>query len=322
MPDMPDMDNMSPEQMKKLYEEMQRRENEGLSEEEIMKRNREREERKQKNLAQFAETSQILEKGSYEKDGQTVSLPLGDSELSKVQVFLPDAVQAMTVTPTKDAPCAVSCENKDALVLAGEKRKDPAYQDENGEGKILLLNMASAVRPGGGVRDGMGGQEEALCRNSTLLMSLESEAAKPFYDYNNNLHTHLGSDGVILSPNVVVFRDDKGDLLPAPFTISVITCAAPNVRFGTEGKSEDEYKDMLYQRIERLLTCAASLGYENLILGAFGCGAFRNDPALVSDDFRKVLDGPVGKAIAHADFAVLCSPGKEENYNEFCRNFS
>ncbi len=314
--------NPTPEQMQKMFEEMQRKENEGLTPEEIELKNREREEKKQKNIAELDETLGICEAGCYEKDGRRIELGITPEQMSEVHVFLPDEITDIAVKETEAGPCAYSCENKGALSLAREKFEDPSYDNGSEGGKILLLNLASAVRPGGGVRDGMNGQEEDLCRKSTLLMSLESDAAKPYYEYNNGLNTRMGSDAVMISPCVAVFRDEKGELLDKPFTISVITCSAPNVRFGFEGRSEDEYREMLYERIEGILRCAASLGYRNIILGAFGCGAFKNDAALVSDFFYRALTGPAGRGLIHADFAVLCTPGKEYNYNEFCRNFS
>ncbi len=311
--------NPSPEQMQKMFAEMQKKENEGLTPEEIEKKNKDREMKRKKNLALLEEALEICKKGSYEVNGKTVELGLTSAQKTTARVLLPDEVKALPAGEAGTAPCACSCENRDAFSLAREKGNDPAY---SADGRILLLNMASALQPGGGVRRGMGGQEEALCWSSSLLQSLESDAAKPYYEYNNSLNTHLGTDAVILSPDVVVFRDEKGDLLEEPFLVSVLTCSAPNLRLGREGKSEEEYDAMFQERIEGLLKSAVHFGYKNIILGAFGCGAFGNDAAVVSDDFQKALTGPAGNGLAHADFAVLCPPGKEYNYNEFCRNFS
>ncbi len=317
---MPDIiGNPTPEQMQKMFAEMQKKENEGLTPEEIEKKNKDREMKRKKNLALLEEALEICQKGSYEANGKTVELGLASEQMKNARVLLPDEVRALPAGEEGATPCACSCENRDAFSLAREKSKDPSYADG---GRILLLNMASALQPGGGVRRGMGGQEEALCWGSSLLLSLESDAAKPYYEYNNSLNTHLGTDAVILSPDVVVFRDEKSELLEEPFLVSVITCSAPNLRLGREGKSEEEYQAMFQERIEGLLKSAVHLGYQNIILGAFGCGAFANDAAMVSDEFKKALTGPAGRGLAHADFAVLCPPGKEYNYNEFCRNFS
>ncbi len=310
MPDMPDMQNMSEEQMKKMAEQMQAKEYEGLTPEEIEEKKRQKEEEKQHNMAVLDETLALCK----DKD---------DPSLKDIRVFLPEEVQVLqAVNPEADQGTAVySCENKDALVLADEKRQDPDYFAGDPDGKILVLNLASATRPGGAVRDGANGQEEDLCRRSSLLLSLESEEAKRYYDYNNELNTHLGSDAVMVSPNVLVVRDDAGELLEEPFEISVLSCSAPMIRFGLEGKSQEEYQAMLEGRIEGILYCAANQGYKNLILGAFGCGVFGNDAAVVSDAFKKALSGPAGAGFQHVDFAVLCKPGKEYNYQEFCRNF-
>ncbi len=326
---MPRTGKPTPEQMKKMFEEMQKKENEGLTPEEIEAKNKEKEMKKRKNITLIQEAMEICEKGSYDADGKTVNLGLTDSQMSEAQVFLPDEIRSMSEADAEigaeaDATttCAFSCENKDALSLAHELYNDPSYSNGNGANKILLLNLASAVKPGGGVRDGMGGQEEDLCRKSSLLLSLESDAAKSYYEYNGELDTLMGSDGVIVSPYVAVFRDAAEELLDEPFTISVITCSAPNLRFGLEGMTQEEYEKMLSDRIEGLLRCAVSLGYKNIILGAFGCGAFKNDAALVSDTFYRALTGSAGNGLEHADFAVLCTPGKEYNFNEFSRNFS
>ncbi len=356
MPDMQNMnlENMDPEQLKKLAAEMQRKEEEGLSPEEKEERRRKKEAEKQKNIALLNETLDLCHKGSYEKDGQTISLGLTEAELCEAKVFLPDEIRdlsgeqsdqgASDTTPVRTADqstpdttsaettdqgasavegqlrCVCSCENQDALSLAHEKSQDPAYANDD-NGRELVLNLASAARPGGAIREGANGQEEDLCRKSTLLLSLESDEAKRYYDYNNALNTHMGSDAVVITPNVAVVRDNTGELLDQPYWLSVMSCSAPMVRLGLEGKSEEEYRDMLYVRISGMLRCAASLGYKNLVLGAFGCGVFGNDAAVVSDAFYKAFSGPVGASFAHVDFAVLCTEGKEYNYQEFCRNF-
>ncbi|MCC8064738.1 MAG: TIGR02452 family protein, partial [Clostridiales bacterium] len=175
---------------------------------------------------------------------------------------------------------------------------------------------------------GASAQEEDLCRRTSLLLSLESEDAKRYYDYNNARKTRMGSDGVLLSPNVEVIKDTSSEALAQPFPISVMSCAAPMVRLGLEGMSQQEYEEMLYKRIRGMLLVAASQGYRHLILGAFGCGVYGNDAALVSDLFARAIRDFTysgkgsGQLFASIQFAVLCRPGKDYNYKEFCRNFS
>ncbi len=315
MPDF-NMENMTPDQMKKMREQMEAREYANLSPEEAAERKRQKELQKKNNIAILDETLDLCHKGSYEKDGKTVRLGYEEEKLSAIRVFLPDEIALMDTAAAAGIGtdgCACSCENRDALSLACEKSRE--------YGDVLVMSLASSVRPGGAVRDGASAQEEDLCRKSSLLLSLESKAAKSYYDYNNSLHTHLGSDAVMISPDVVVIRDGNGALLKEPFKISVISCAAPNIRFGFEGKSEEEYKKMLQKRLEGMLCCAFSMGYRNLILGAFGCGIFGNDAAVVSDAFLEAFKAFREIPFSHVDFAVLCRDGKDYNYREFCRNF-
>ena len=141
------------------------------------------------------------------------------------------------------------------------------------------------------------------------------------------LHTDLGSDPLIVTPNVEVIKDANGELLDKPIIVSVMTCAAPKLTYGLEGLSMEQYQMLFYNRICGVLKCAAYLGYEFLVLGAFGCGAFRNDAKIVSNLFYKALkefdyDGMKAKDFfRRIDFAVLDRTANQYNFNEFRMNF-
>ncbi|MCD7709447.1 MAG: TIGR02452 family protein [Clostridiales bacterium] len=323
------------ERLKQMAAQMRAREYEGLSDEEIAERERKKEMKKKKNIEVLEDTLNILKKGSYSKDGKEIRLRFTQEQMREVKVFWPDGMNSMcgqegdaasSAKTAEGAHCAFGCENKDSLALAQEK-----YEELRKNGKedprILVLNMASATRPGGQTRNGASAQEEDLCRRTSLLISLESEGAKEYYDYNNARKTKMGSHAIVLSPNVEVIKDAATETLWEPFPISVMSCAAPMVRFGLEGMSQQEYEDMLCERIGGMLCVAASQGCRHLILGAFGCGVFGNDAALVSDMFcRAIHDFKYAGATCDQlfdsiDFAVLCRPGKDYNYREFCRNF-
>ncbi|MCD7918810.1 MAG: TIGR02452 family protein [Clostridiales bacterium] len=320
------------ERLKQIAAQMRAREYQGLSEEEIQERERQKEMRRKKNIAILEDTLAILERGGYSKNGQDVRLAFSPEQMREIQVYLPEELASLTATeqaemqPQSDS-CTFGCENEDALVLAQKQ-----YQRLKNAGdpapKILVLNLASATRPGGQTRNGASAQEEDLCRRTSLLLSLESEDARRYYDYNNAKKTRMGSDGVLLSPNVEVIKDASSEPLSQPFPISVMSCAAPMVRMGLEGMSQQEYEGMLYKRIQGMLLAAASQGYRHLILGAFGCGVYGNDAALVSDLFARAIRaftfaGMGSRQIFDSiQFAVLCRPGKDYNYREFCRNFS
>ncbi|MCD7755650.1 MAG: TIGR02452 family protein [Firmicutes bacterium] len=318
------------EQFKQLAAQMREREYQGLSEEEIQERERQKEMRRKKNIAILEDTLAILEQGGCSRDGQDVRLPFSAEQMREIQVFLPEELEPLRTAMPKETQgdvCTFGCENEDALVLA-QKQYQRLKNAGEANSNVLVLNLASATQPGGQTRKGASAQEEDLCRRTSLLLSLESGDAKRYYDYNNARKTRMGSDGVLLSPNVAVIKDASSELLSRPFPIAVMSCAAPMVRLGLEGMRQQEYEEMLCKRIQGMLLVAASQGYRHLILGAFGCGVYGNDAALVSDLFARAirdftLAGMGSNQIFDSiQFAVLCRPGKDYNYREFARNFS
>lgn len=94
---------------------------------------------------------------------------------------------------------------------------------------------------------------------------------------------------MILSPKVEIIRDEQGMLLAEPVIVSVLTCAAPVNSMRDRNISDDEYEKIVYQRIRYMLRFAAHSGYRELVLGAWGCGAFGNDARIVSDAFEREL---------------------------------
>ena len=286
------------------------------------------------NLLMLQDTLDILEKGSYQLQGKTVSLKLSRVQMEEVQVYLPRDVER--ICNAKDfmhvhvlGRCSYGCENKDSFTLARENAKLFSFFLQRKDAKpVLVLNLANPIHPGGGVRRGARAQEEDLCRKSSLLISLESVKAKVYYDYNRSLITNMGSDALMIHPQVEIIKDENGDLLPETAIVAVMTCAAPMLHNGLGGLTQEQYEKLMCDRITGMLKVAAYLGYSYLVLGAFGCGAFGNDARVVSDLFYKALkefdfDGMRESDMFRSiDFAVLSRSEEMYNYNEFKRNFS
>jgi uncharacterized protein (TIGR02452 family) len=108
------------------------------------------------------------------------------------------------------------------------------------------------------------------------------------------------TDWAIYSPGVPVFRTDDGTELDKPWLLSFITCAAPYA----PAIGQPESGDLLARRIHRVLAIARSFGYPALVLGAWGCGAFENEPQRTARDFRRALAGEFQGAFAHVVFAI------------------
>jgi uncharacterized protein (TIGR02452 family) len=161
----------------------------------------------------------------------------------------------------------------------------------------LALNLANGLHPGGGFLSGARAQEEALCRSSALYLTLEDD---PMYAAHAQRTLPDSTEWCILSPGVPVFRDDAGLPFDAPWQLSILTCAAPvahRVGQPTSG-------DLLQQRIHRILAVARAYDYETLVLGAWGCGAFRNDPLRTARDFRHALEGEFCGVFSKVVFAI------------------
>ena len=285
------------------------------------------------NIQMLKDTLDICEQGYYVLNGKTNKLKLSLDEMKEVRVFLPNEIAALA--RYKDfqhvhvmGRCGHGCENTDSFSLARKRYQDCSYMFTGKDAKeILVLNLANPVNPGGGVRRGAKAPEEDLCRKSSLLLSLEGSAASKYYSYNRALHTHMGSDAIIVTPKVEIIKDENGNLLEDSVIVAVMTCAAPCLTGGMEGLSQAQYENMVYNRILGILRCAAYMGYKSLVLGAFGCGAFGNDAKVVSDLFYKALkefdfDGMREKDMfRRIDFAVLSRGSEQYNFKEFYRNF-
>lgn len=277
------------------------------------------------------ETLQILDDGQYTApSGKTVHLKLWKEEMQSAHPILPEEVKEIGTRDdfegTPGGNCNVTCICGDTLDCT--RYLDRQLPHNYGDRPVLFLNMANAVYAGGGVRSGSWAQEESLCRKSSLLVSLESVGADPYYDYNLQLHGHLGSDGLIFTPRVEIIRDGQNNLLEETVIAAGLTCAAPKLTENRDGLTEEEYWNMFCNRIVSMLRCCAYYQYKNLVLGAWGCGAFHNDPKDVVRMFQIALYDARFHGARLVDwfdqicFAVLVNhPREDANFQCFNKAF-
>lgn len=187
-----------------------------------------------------------------------------------------------------------------------------------GFAKIAVLNFANPHEPGGGVKRGAMAQEECLCRCSDLYNALDQPYfQKYYYGYHAQNGDELFSDRLIYSPDITVFKSDEKipQLLENPFHVDVITCAAPYINSYVSYKT-DELMNRYHCRIRNILEVAMSKEVDCLILGAFGCGAFHNDPNLMAKAFADLL---IGEGYARYFESVIFAIKRT---GTFCRNLS
>ena len=202
--------------------------------------------------------------------------------------------------------------------------------------KIAVLNFANAFHAGGGVTKGAGAQEECLCRTSTLYPLIYRRTLRDsFYKHHHDLNTPKASDSLIYTEGVIICKsdDDYPERLPREQwrTVDVITMAAPDLRDKSNMyasivgngvyMNDAELFGYHVKRAIHMLTVAASREAKVLVLGAFGCGAFQNDPAVVAQAYKTALS-VFPKVFEHIEFAVYCTADHIENYEEFSKAFA
>lgn len=263
-----------------------------------------------------AETVAILDRGEYRApSGRPVVIADAlAAAVTGTRLYRPDAplLAADGGEPAPPAtggegtpPAAGGTEARPRIEVTGETTLAAAYRlDASGGDAVCCLNFASAKNPGGGFRTGAQAQEESLARSSGLYRCLE--AAPDYYEFHRRQRDPLYSDHMIYSPAVPVFRDDSGRLLERPYATAFITAPAPNAGAVRSPEGRRELPGVLRHRAARVLAVARAHGHTRLVLGAWGCGVFRNSPETVARAFRESLEGAAyAGAFTQVVFAVL-----------------
>lgn len=273
--------------------------------------------RKEQNIAVFEDTMAWIQKNSHLQ--QAVAYTQQHTAL-----YMPDETPALPERKYTGTTIDVTSQRSfEAAMDLLHKKPDK---------RICVLNFASATNPGGGVTRGSSAQEESLCRCSTLYPCLKTPAlANGFYGFHRQRHDVRYTDACIFTPGIVILKSDTD--VPARLPddkwsqVDVISCAAPNLRqqpynemnpgIGNAVKvSDTELLELHKSRAEQIVSVAAANGADSLILGAFGCGAFQNDPYIVAHAYQEVL--PVFKGyFENVRFAVYCTPRDQQNYLAF-----
>lgn len=193
-------------------------------------------------------------------------------------------------------------------------------------GKTVVLNFANPENPGGGVQYGAMAQEECLCRSSNLYPCLcDANVFYDYYEYHRNLKNTFYSDRLIYTKKITVFKDDNDipQILPEYmwFTVDVITCAAPYI---AKRKYTNSTALLLLfkSRIRNIFEAARDNNADVIILGAFGCGAFKNPPLIVAEAFRQVIcEQDYFKCFRKIVFAIKPTGEHCPNLNAFTGQF-
>jgi uncharacterized protein (TIGR02452 family) len=268
-----------------------------------------------------AETLEFVAQGWYQTaTGERIEIASAiDKCLEGTRLYTPPELELLGA-PTHKKGRQTEFEIRNETTLSAAHRLVVEY----GHADTLVLNFASAKNPGGGFLGGSQAQEESLARSSALYASLITQ--ETYYQANRACGTCLYTDHMILSPDVPIFRGDDDNLLTKPYPVSILT--APAVNAGAVLKQEpaqyQQIENVMANRIGKVLAIAAERGYQHLILGAWGCGVFRNDPAMIARLFAKQLreEGPFVGQFRTVVFAILDNTSERRFIGPFEQLFS
>ena len=236
----------------------------------------------------FKNTTFLVKQGYYyNAKNQKISFP--DTQNMVLNTKFYHSPCPVHHVPTIHGKTIVKIENIDCL-LAAEKLLNDGYHP-------AVLNMASRQNPGGGVQTGAGAQEENLFRRTNLFQSLFQ-----FVPYDEKYGVRKSrfqypldrNYGGIYTPDATVFRGTEQDgypLLETPYQMSFIAVAGINrPALASPERITPELVEPVKNKMRTIFRIGLLHNHDSLVLGALGCGAFRNPPAHIARLFHEVME--------------------------------
>jgi uncharacterized protein (TIGR02452 family) len=269
-------------------------------------------------------TVAALEQGQYiAPEGNTIDLTrLLAACLSGTQSYDPGDLtrlrEHVLAQPVNQQATTFAVVNETTLQGCARLIASQQYQ------RIGVLNFASAKNPGGGFLRGARAQEESLARSSALYFSLRQ--CPEYYASHRTQGTCLYSDRMIYSPACPVFRADAGQWLTQPYVVDIITSPAPNAGAVRQNEPANclHIVPVLVERASKILALAAAHQCDALVLGAWGCGVFKNDPGTVARIFHDYLCPPglYSHCFHQVLFSVYDRVHPPKTFEVFARQFA
>ena len=256
------------------------------------------------------QTLEIMKKGYYEIEGTKVEIAkLQNNSVQKSFLFTPEQGEELLTQYAVSSDKSASffdriqiwnCSTVDAILKFAKEEQEAA-----------VLNFASAKNPGGGFLNGAMAQEESLAASSCLYQTLL--AHEKYYKENRACESMMYTNHAIYSPNVVFFRDGRFQLLKEPVFASVLTLPAVNMGQVLLKKEDvEQAKQVMKERMKLVLAIFAKQNCKHLILGAYGCGVFRNDPLQVAKWWKELFEAFFPNQFETIVFAIL-DRSKQQN---------
>ena len=248
------------------------------------------------------DTLKILEQGYFQTtNGKTISIKEAQATaVENTLIYTPEMSDDLLVNRNKQslAKATIIEVHSETTLNATRRLIAEGYKE------VICLNFASAKNPGGGFLGGSQAQEESIAR-STGLYNCQMKAWD-YYEVNRKTKTCIYTDHIIYSPNVPIIKDEAGTNLDTLALASIIT--APAVNFGVVKRREPqripEVEAIMKRRIAKVLAIALEHGHRAIVLGAWGCGVFQNDPKDIAPWFKEVIETQFKDEFEKVVFAV------------------
>ena len=264
------------------------------------------------------QTMAIMEKGYYEIEGHKIEIAALQKRSMEESFLLTPEQGTVILNKYESAGENNVVMRKSYTAVTWNCSTVDAILKLTAEGKKGMggLNFASAKNPGGGFLNGAMAQEESIAASSCLYKTLLLH--KDYYVKNRDCKTMMYTDHAIYSPEVVFFRDKRFQLLKEPVTASVLTLPAVNMgQVMLKGEDVEYAEQVMKRRMKLSLGIFAEQGCGHLVLGAYGCGVFRNDPEKVAKWWRELLDHTFRDVFETIVFAVLDTSSSQASINAF-----
>ena len=258
----------------------------------------------------------ICKSGKYSVNGRIIDISCSIDRMKNNTDFVSDK----KVYPSFNLYNRMDNISNIEIELTTEKTVDAIIR-LRGIDNLGVLNFASARNPGGGWLTGAKAQEESLCLCSALYASLMTEEAQQYYTENFKHTLPDYTDNMVYSPKVPFFKN--GDYKNIDYVlVDVLTC--PAINRGAILKRVDMRKGIkesdwdMKNRMFKILLEFKERGCKTLILGAFGCGVFDNDPNVISKNWIDLINLEVFEnSFDKIVFAVFDRPPKMSCYSAF-----
>ena len=208
--------------------------------------------------------------------------------------------------PLKDAVSKFEIVNQDTIEAALQGIENGDYENP------LLMNMASEFQPGGGWKKGSMAQEEALFLRTNYCKHLKKrKGSMPRERY-------IEDHEMVYSPRVRVIKNKNYSLIPEDRQPVLSFIACPGIRrpeLDSKGRMCERDRDIVTRRLHHVFQIAQRYGHDAVILGALGCGAFKNPPEDIAECYRDVIPHYKNGIFKCIKFAILSI--RDRNYEIF-----